>query len=115
MPLSCTSCSPASNAAIARGVVDLNTNPRLHGDHVHGVAGSEGSRPRIDVRVVILVATGSSGRDATELPGHLSGRIQAGSLPVNAAAHRTPDLIRSLRCHKGRGIRACRAAIFQQE
>src|SRR5205807_2826992 len=106
-------CSgPLACASVTRGIVDLNTNPWLHGDHVHGVAGSEGPSPRIDVHVISRSASSPAGYRAS-LPGHLSSGIQAASLPIDPASHRAPSLTRSLSRCNGSGPRS--PAILEQE
>src|SRR5437879_6459793 len=96
----CSRCAVVLTV-ITRCICHLDTNPRLHGNWIKGVSGSEGSRPRVDVHGVVLCGSRNTVPNPTELPGQLSGRIQCAScnaLPaVNAGTHSAPRLIRSLR------------------
>src|SRR2546425_12912775 len=86
-----SSSGPRACASVARGVVDLNANPWLHGNRIHGVAGPKGSSPRIDMHVISRSASNPAGYRA-QLPGHLSSGIQAGGLAIDTTSHRAPGL-----------------------
>src|SRR5881628_180089 len=92
-----------SYASVARGVVDLNANPWLHRNRIHGVAGPEGSSPRIDVHVISRSSSNPAGYRA-KLPRPFCSRIEAANLPVDPPARRGPGLASSLsRCNIGTG------------